>query len=286
MLKMSSKLSLSSTLALSKSQFNIPQLGFGVYQSPSETCIKSCLTALKAGYRHIDTAQYYENEEQVGAAIKQSGIPRSEIYVTSKILSAGKDVERSYSKILQSVEKVDPGPNGYIDLFLIHSPNSGPEKRKIMWLALEKAKEEGRVRDIGVSNYGKQHIEEMKEFAKSWPPVVNQIELHPWCQQREAVDYCRSQGIVMEAYCPLVRNQKADDPTLNALAKKHDRSTAQVLIRWSLQKGWVTLPKSDTPSRIEANADIYSFELDTGDIKTLDDLDEGEKGSIVMAVRN
>jgi len=283
---MFSKLSLSSTLALPKSHFKIPQLGFGVYQSPQETCIKSCLTALKAGYRHIDTAQYYDNEEQVGTAVKQSGIPRSEMYITSKILAAGNDVERSYHKVIESVEKIDPGPNGYIDLFLIHSPNSGPAKRKIMWLALEKAKKEGRVREIGVSNYGKGHIEEMKEFAKVWPPVINQVELHPWCQQREAVEYCQSQEILMEAYCPLVRNQKANDPTLNVLAKKYDRSTAQVLLRWSLQKGWITLPKSDTPSRIEANADLYGFELSTEDMKTLDDLDEGDKGAIVMAVGN
>lgn len=174
---MSSKLSLTSTLPLSKSSFKIPQLGFGVYQSPPGTCIKSCLTALKAGYRHIDTAQYYDNEAAVGTAIQKSGIPRSDIYVTSKILSAGKDVERSYSKIIQSVEMIDPGPKGYVDLFLIHSPNSGPEKRKNMWEALERAREEGKVRDIGVSNYGKGHIEEMKDFAKVWPPVVNQVEV-------------------------------------------------------------------------------------------------------------
>jgi len=283
---MSSKLSLSSTLALSKSQFKIPQLGFGVYQSPAKTCVKSCLTALQAGYRHIDTAQYYANEEQVGEAIKQSGIAREDIYVTSKILTAGHDVDESYQKVLKSVELIDSRPDGYVDLFLVHSPNAGLAKRKNMWLALEKAKEEGKVRDIGVSNYGKQHIEEMKGFAKIWPPVVNQIELHPWCQQREAVYYCHSQSIVVEAYCPLVRNQKADDPTLNSIAKKYNRSAAQVLIRWSLQKGWVTLPKSDTPGRIEANADIYGFELDTGDMKTLDDLDKGAQGSIVQAVDN
>jgi diketogulonate reductase-like aldo/keto reductase len=174
---MSSKLSLSTTLPLVNSKHRIPQLGFGVYQSPQDVCIKSCLTALKAGYRHIDSAQDYANEEQVGQAIKQSGIPRSEVYVTSKIISAGADVEETYQKILKSVEKVDPSENGYIDLFLIHSSNPGPGKRKNMWLALEKAKDAGKVRDIGVSNYGKQHIEEMKSFAKTWPPVVNQIEV-------------------------------------------------------------------------------------------------------------
>ncbi|KAK5012522.1 hypothetical protein LTR60_004336 [Cryomyces antarcticus] len=156
----------------------------------------------------------------------------------------------------------------------------------MMWKALERAVDDGKVRAIGVSNYGKGHIEEMKEYAKIWPPAVNQIELHPWCQQREAVSYCQSQGIVVEAYCPLVRNQKADDKTLNSLAKKYNKSTGQVLIRYCLQKDWVPLPKSDTPSRIEANADVYDFEIDTADMKTLDGLDQGAKGAIVQAVTN
>lgn len=171
---MPSNLSLSTTLPLKNSKYSIPQLGFGVYQSPPEVCERSCLTALDVGYRHIDSAQYYANESQVGDAIKKSGIPRSEVYVTSKILSAGKDVDESYEKVVDSVDKVG---GGYIDLFLIHSPNAGPEKRKNMWLALERAKKEGKVRDIGVSNYGQEHIEEMKEFATTWPPVINQIEV-------------------------------------------------------------------------------------------------------------
>jgi diketogulonate reductase-like aldo/keto reductase len=267
---------------MKNAKYPIPQLGFGVYQSPPEVCKKSCLTALKAGYRHIDTAQYYANEVQVGEAIKESGIPRSEIYVTSKILSAGKDVEASYKSIAESVKKIG---GGYADLFLIHSPNAGKDARENMWRALEKAKKEGKVRAIGVSNYGQEHIEEMKEYADNWPPAVNQIELHPWLQQKEAVQYCEKEGIVLEAYCPLVRNQKADDKTLNAIADKYKVTTAQVLIRWSLQRGFVSLPKSDTPSRIEANAGLYGFELSKEDMKALDDLDRGAAGSIVMAVK-
>lgn len=163
-------------LALINSKNAIPQLGFGVYLSPKSTCINSCLNAIEAGYRHIDTAQYYENEAEVGQAHKESNIPRSEIYLTSKILSPAEDVESTYQKIADSVEKLD-GANGYVDLFLIHSPNAGPGPREIMWQALELAKERNKVREIGVSNYGIQHIEEIKSIGKMWPPAVNQIEV-------------------------------------------------------------------------------------------------------------
>lgn len=174
---MASKLSLTSTIALPNSSYKIPRLGFGVYQSHGPTCIQSCLAALKVGYRHIDSAQYYANEEQVGKAVKESKIPRSEVYITTKILSPGNDVDSTYKSILESVKKIDDSENGYVDLFLIHSPNGGKEARKTMWLALEKAKESGKVRDIGVSNYGKGHIEEIKSFGKVWPPAINQIEV-------------------------------------------------------------------------------------------------------------
>ena len=171
-------LSINTTLPLPSSTVRIPQLGFGVYQSTS-TCVKSCLHALKAGYRHIDSAQYYRNETEVGEAVRQSGLARSEVFITTKILAAGGSLEKTYRKCLDSVEKIDPGEKGYVDLFLIHSPHAGREKRMEMWLALERLLAEGRVRAIGVSNYGVGHIEEMKgyEGAKVWPPMVNQIEV-------------------------------------------------------------------------------------------------------------
>ncbi|KAF9730715.1 hypothetical protein PMIN06_006394 [Paraphaeosphaeria minitans] len=282
---MASKLSLTSALTLPNSKYKIPQIGFGVYQSPPSTCVNSCLTAIKSGYRHIDTAQYYVNETSVGQAVRDSQVPRSELYITTKILSPGKDIEATYKSIEDSVEKLD-GENGYVDLFLIHSPNGGKESRKLMWQALEMAKANGRVRDIGVSNYGVGHMEEIKEIGKVWPPAVNQIELHPWCQQREAVEYCKKNNIVVEAYCPIVRNQKADDKTVNEIAHKHKTSPNQVLIRYALDKGWVPLPKSDSPERIEKNADVYGFELDDKDMQSLDGLDQGKSGAIVQAVSN
>tara|TARA_R110002003_G_scaffold13_11_gene936 strand:+ start:957 stop:1514 length:558 start_codon:yes stop_codon:yes gene_type:complete len=169
-------LSIKSTLALPNSKYQIPQIGFGVYLSPPPKCVNSCLTAFEAGYRHIDTAQYYENEDSVGNALGESKLPREEVYITTKILSAGKDADSTYKKVLDSVEKL-AGKDGYVDLFLIHTPNGGAEARKLMWQALEKAKQEGKVRDIGVSNYGIQHIEEIKSIGKVWPPTVNQIEV-------------------------------------------------------------------------------------------------------------
>lgn len=173
---MSSNYSIADLLPLPNSNVRIPRLGFGVYRSPTNQCVQSCLNALKAGYRHIDTAQLYGNEKEVGEAIQKSGIPRSEIFVTTKILSPGGSPEATYNKLLASVEKI-AGKDGYVDLFLIHSSKSGPAGRKELWQALEKLLAEGKTKSIGVSNYGVQHIEEMKEYAKVWPPHVNQLEV-------------------------------------------------------------------------------------------------------------
>lgn len=182
---MTSKPTLTTTLPLRNSTHRIPALGFGVYQSPPPTCVSSCLRAFTAGYRHIDTAQYYANEKSVGRALRDATIARKDLYITSKILSPGNDVDSTYKMIKDSVEKLD-GPDGYVDLFLIHSPNGGKESRRLMWLALEKAKQEGKVRDIGVSNYGIGHIEEIKSIGKIWPPVVNQIEVSdPFVHHRQ-----------------------------------------------------------------------------------------------------
>jgi diketogulonate reductase-like aldo/keto reductase len=283
---MSPQLTLASTLPLPNLSITIPRLGFGVYRSTDTQCITSCLNALKAGYRHIDTAQFYANEAEVGVAIRRSGLQRSDVFVTTKILGAGGSVEKSYEKCVASVEKIDPGEGGYVDLFLIHSPNSGSAKRKEMWLALERLYEEGKAKSIGVSNFGVGHIEEMKGYAKVWPPHVNQIELHPWCQQRVIDEYCQKHGIVVEAYSPLVRNTKSHNETLVEMSKRYGVTTAQILIRYSLQKNWVPLPKSDTPSRIIANAHVYGFEISKEDMSTLDELDQGDAGAIVQSVTN
>ncbi|KAF7118778.1 hypothetical protein CNMCM5793_008403 [Aspergillus hiratsukae] len=282
---MSSKLAITDLLPLPNSDVKIPRLGFGVYRSPPGQCVQSSLKALEAGYRHIDTAQLYGNEKEVGEALRKCGLPRSDIFVTTKILSPAGSPEATYKKLLESVEKIG-GQDGYVDLFLIHSSSSGSAGRKELWQALERLLEEGKTRSIGVSNFGVKHIEEMKAYAKVWPPHVNQIELHPWSQQRVIDAYCKKNGIVVEAYSPLVRNYKANNPTLVDLAKKYERTTAQILIRYALQKGWVPLPKSDTPERIVANANVFDFEIGGEDMAVLDALDQGSAGAIVEAVEN
>lgn len=281
---MSSSLSLQSTLKL-KSGTTIPRLGFGIWDSPAHLTTQSCLAALKNGYRHIDTAQVYGNEAEVGKAVRESGLKREEIFVTSKVLTPGDDDESTYQKVLESVKKID-GENGYLDLMLIHNNTSGPEGVKTMWQAMEKLQSDGKLKAIGVSNFGVGTIDRMKEYAQAWPPAVNQLELHPWLQQREVVSYCQKNGVVIEAYCPLVRNQKADDPVLSSIAKKHGKTTAQVLLRYCLQKEWVPLPKSDNSERIAQNADVYGFELSQEDMSKLDEQDTEGSGSLVLAVSN
>lgn len=206
------KLNIESTLPLTNSQYKIPQIGFGVYQSPQDVCVNSCKEAFKAGYRHIDTAQYYENEAQVGRALAESKLPREKVYITSKILSAAADVESTYKKISDSVEKL-AGKDGYADLFLIHSPNGGKEARKLMWQALELAKQRKIVREIGVSNYGIQHIEEIKGLGSVWPPAVNQIEVcHPQMsnhRRAELMTICVAPSLVPAARdCQVLRRAK------------------------------------------------------------------------------
>jgi diketogulonate reductase-like aldo/keto reductase len=154
----------------------VPQLGFGTYLSPPELTLRSCLTALQAGYRHIDTAQYYQNEAEVGEAIRQSGLERGDVFVTTKVLTPGDTPDATYAACLESVEKIG-GSGGYVDCFLIHSPNVGEAKRKEMWLALERLYREGRARAIGTSNFGRGQIEGLKGVGEVWPPHVNQIEV-------------------------------------------------------------------------------------------------------------
>ncbi|KAF2764486.1 Aldo/keto reductase [Teratosphaeria nubilosa] len=261
----------------------LPVLGFGVWDSPSHLTTKSCLEALKVGYKHIDTAQVYGNEAEVGAAFRESGLNRKDVWITSKIYSPGSDAQSTYQKLLDSVKKID-GESGYLDLMLIHNAAVGHDSYKTMWQAMEKLHEEGKLKSIGVSNFGIGHLEDLKKFAKAWPPAVNQLELHPWLQQREVIQFCQANRIVVEAYCPLVRNQKADDPVLNEIAKKHSKTTAQVLVRYAIEKGWSPLPKSDNPGRIAQNADVFDFKLDVKDMEKLDS--QPQESALVLAVDN
>ncbi|KZT08439.1 Aldo/keto reductase [Laetiporus sulphureus 93-53] len=251
----------------------MPTLGFGVYQN--YTTAESVTEALRVGYRHIDSAQTYRNEAHVGAAVRESRLSRQEVFVTTKCINKTHGYESTLSGVDASLERFS---FEYIDLFLIHDPMSGKERRLQTYKALQEARRAGKIKSVGVSNYGVKHLEEIKD-AGFEVPSVNQIELHPFCQQKAIVSYCREHSIVVQAYCPILRG-KLDDPTIGEVASKHNRDPAQVLLRWSLQKGFVPLPKSVTPSRIQSNIRLYDFALDDEDMARLDALDKGSGGSI------
>ncbi|KAF8904438.1 NADP-dependent oxidoreductase domain-containing protein [Gymnopilus junonius] len=269
----SAKLTLNSNVRLSRSGHYIPLLGFGVYQNYDAKT--SVLEAFKAGYRHIDTAQAYKNEAACADAIHESGLDRSDIFLTTKCISKTHGYESTKRGLDESLAKMR---FDYIDLFLIHDPYAGKDLRLQTYKALLEGKSAGKIKAVGVSNFNVKHIEEIKAAGYELPDV-NQIELHPFCQQKPIVEYCKANDIVVEAYCPIIRG-KMDHPVIQEIAAKHSRDPAQVLIRWSLQKGYVPLPKSATPSRIHSNAQVYDFELDEEDMRKLDSLDRGKEGAI------
>ncbi|KAI0331227.1 Aldo/keto reductase [Cubamyces sp. BRFM 1775] len=226
-------------------------------------------------YRHIDTARCYRNEVEVGEAIHESGVPREEIFVTTKIDSSLHGYDSTTSTVKASLGDLHLD---YIDLYLIHDAGSGPELRLATYRALLEAKARGEIRSVGVSNYGVRHLEELQQAGLP-PPVVNQIELHPLCQQRPIVEYCKEHDIVVQAYCPIIRG-RTDNPVIKGLSKKYDREPAQILLRWSLQHGFVPLPKSSQPARVRSNAQVFDFELSDTDMAALDSLDKRKAGAI------
>ncbi|KAF1772103.1 NADP-dependent oxidoreductase domain [Phytophthora cactorum] len=250
---------------------SIPAVALGVYQSaPGSETYDAVLAALKLGYRHIDTATVYRNESDVGKAIRDSGIPRNEIFVTSKIVASRN--RWSYDEVVEGV-RLSNSKLGleYIDLYLLHAPFDSTTRAEA-WKALEDMQSEGIVRDIGVSNFGELHLQKL---AKTWrvKPAVNQVELHPWLARANTVKYCEEQGIIMEAYSPLARAQKMHDRTLKQIASEVGATSAQVLIAWSLAKGFVTLPKSVTESRIKENLGAAKLELRSEQMEKLNGLD-------------
>ncbi|BFZ63799.1 hypothetical protein YB2330_004931 [Saitoella coloradoensis] len=273
------ELTLASTLKLNDGN-EIPYMGLGVWKS--STCDTAVTAALKNNYRHIDTARAYGNEREVGEGIRASGVPRSEIFVTSKI----NDEDHGYDSTLRCVdESLELLGLDYIDLYLIHNPRSGTEKRLETWRALEKCVEVGKVRSIGVSNYAPQHIQEILDSNPKIKPAINQIELHPYSQQREITDYCKEKGIALTAYAPLTRCKHFEKPEVVKVAEKHGVTTPQVLVRWNLEKGYVVLPKSEKEDRIKSNADVYGFSLDEEDMKLLDTCDKGDCSGMVCSWR-
>ncbi|KAF8074148.1 Aldo/keto reductase [Lyophyllum atratum] len=260
-------LTISSTLKLSSGQ-DVPILGLGVYQN--DECTPACKAALQCGYRHIDTAQMYRNEELVGAAVKASGIPRESIFITSKVADGG---DKTADSVQQSLKKLDLG---YIDLYLVHSGYGGKDVRLQTYKTLlEFSGPNKPLRSVG---FGKALGEEIREAGLP-TPVVNQVELHPFCQQKPIVDYCKAHGIAIQAYCPLVRGDFSN-PVIQEVSEECNKSPAQVLIRWSIQHGFIPLPKSSDPARVKSNADIYDFELSNAAMAKLDALDRGTPGAV------
>ena len=248
---------------------SIPQIGLGLWQVKDLAEFDSAFqSAVDTGYRHFDSAQFYQNEHMLGAAWKASGLPRDEFYLTTKIAVTHFGKHLTTSSFHKSLEKLK---TDYVDLLLLHFPVTG--MRKSSWLALEKLQAEGFIRSIGVSNYTIKHLEEMAAYA-SVVPAVNQVELHVFLQQPELVDYCRQKGIVVEAYSPLAHAKAMDNSTLAEIAQKHSKTYAQIMLRWLVEKGYVILPKSVTPARIQENFQVFDFSLDEDDKAKIAALDK------------
>lgn len=254
---------------------HIPCIGFGTWQTPDgDTAVSAVKDALELGYRHIDTAAGYGNEGSVGIAIKESGIPREEIFVTSKL----NNPDHGYNNTMKAFERTLKNLDlDYLDLYLIHWPNPlmyrdhWQEANAGSWKAFEELYESGRIRSIGISNFLPHHMEELLNTANI-PPMVNQIRLCPGDTQVEVVDYCKTHNILLEAYSPLGTGLIFEVPQMQEIAEKYDKSIAQICIRWSLQMGFLPLPKSVTKSRIRENAEVFSFIISEEDMKTITNL--------------
>lgn len=250
----------------------IPCVGFGTWQTPDgETAVKAVTAALEAGYTHIDTAEGYGNESSIGEAIQASGIERSKLFLTSKL----KNDYRGYDMTMNAFEQtLKDLRTDYLDLFLIHWPNplkyrdEWQRHNAETWKAFEELYKAGKIRAIGVSNFRPHHLDELAKTAEIMP-MVNQIRLCPGCTQDEVVEYCRGKGMLLEAYSPLGIGKIFEVPEMQQLAEKYNRSIAQICIRWSLQNGWLPLPKSVTPSRIAENTRVFDFTLSDEDVKLI-----------------
>jgi diketogulonate reductase-like aldo/keto reductase len=248
----------------------IPRFGLGTWQSASgEEAENAVVWALESGYRHIDTAAVYGNEQDVGAGIAASGVPREDIFLVTKCWNDDQGYDNTLRAFDASAKKLR---TDYFDLYLIHWPVKG--LRQDTWKAMIRLYEEKRCRAVGVSNYTTNHLQELLSDTPLIP-AANQIELSPFLQRRELVDLCSRSGIIVEAYSPLARGRKLEDPRLIAVAQHHGKTAAQVAIRWALQRNFVVIPKSVRKERIQENAQVFDFDLTQADMQVLDGLDEG-----------
>ena len=250
----------------------MPRFGLGVYKAEDGEEVKEAVkAALEAGYRSIDTAAFYDNESGVGAAIEESDVPREEIFVTTKVWNDQQGYDETLAAFKESKEKLGLD---YIDLYLIHWPIK--DKFTDTWRALEKLYKDGEVRAIGVSNFKPHHLQELMKEAE-YVPVLNQVEFHPRLTQEETRAFCYDNKIQMEAWSPLMRGGLFDNETIKNIAEKHDKTPAQVILRWDLQHDFVTIPKSVHAKRIKENADVFNFELTQSDMDQIDALNRDER---------
>ena len=250
----------------------MPWMGLGVFKvTEGEEVIQSVKAAIGNGYISIDTAAIYGNEEGVGQAIRESGVPREELFITSKVWNSDQGYESTLKAYETSLNKLGLD---YLDLYLIHWP--GKDKYKETWKALEKLYKEGRVHAIGVSNFQIHHLEDLISTAEI-KPMVNQVEYHPHLTQKELQAFCKKEGIQLEAWSPLKQGQLLNEPILVDIAHKYNKSVAQVILRWDLQNGVVTIPKSIKEHRIIENADVFDFELSAEDMEKIDGLNQDSR---------
>ena len=251
---------------------DIPCIGFGTFKTPDgDVCVKAVQDAVDVGYRHIDTARAYRNEKSVGEGVKKCGIPRSELFITTKLMNT----ERGYDRTIKAFnESLDFLGLDYLDLYLVHWPNpvhyrdTWQESNAETWRAFEHLYNEKRIRSIGISNFMPHHIDELMKTAVV-APMVNQIRLCPGDTQDETVDYCRSKNILLQAYSPFGSGLIFDVPEMKALTDKYGKTIGQICVRWCLQRDYLPLPKSITPERIIENADVFDFELEASDVELI-----------------
>ncbi|MDV9186944.1 aldo/keto reductase [Streptomyces sp. SR27] len=249
----------------------IPQLGFGVFQVPDDETTAAVTAALETGYRSIDTAAIYGNEAGVGRALAASGLPREELFVTTKLWNADQGYDATLRAFDTGLAKLGLD---HVDLYLIHWPAPGRDLYRDSWRALERLAEEGRARAVGVSNFQPGHLRRLMA-GTTLIPAVNQVELHPGLQQSELRAFHAEHGIATEAWSPLAQGAVLDDPAITAIAARHGRSPAQVVIRWHLQLGNIVIPKSVTPARIRENFDVFGFTLTDEEMGKVAALDRG-----------
>lgn len=242
----------------------IPQIGLGLWKLTDEELFSNAFkAAIDVGYRHFDTAQAYGNENLVGKAVKDCGVKRDELFITTKIAVQNFGSKKSRASLEESLRRLDMD---YVDLLLLHFPV--PALRKKTWKAVEEIKSQGLARSIGVSNFTVNHLKQLEEVASELP-VVNQVEMHVFLQQDKLLPYCKDKNIVVEAYSPLAHAKAMDNETIRRLAEKYGKSYAQIMLRWALQKDVVIIPKSSNPERIKENIDILGFELSSEDMEAL-----------------